>query len=142
MTRNRLAAVALSVLLVLFAFVIRPQLQFRDLAPSIHDGIIEGFETFGPWSDRPSDDWEAVSPGYTLFAGRAGDGARLASADVGFMIRQSYDVVVEETYTATYAYRNGQWEPTSMERTTGWGTRLRTDEQPLGFWLPHLRLER
>ena len=141
MIRRRWTAVVLAALLVVLGLMIRPQVQFMFLAPQIQDGIVEGFETFGPGSERPSDDWWVARRGYTLFAGWQEDRQALAEADIGFLIQESYDVQVAETYTATYAYSDGQWQPIRMERTTGWGNHLRTYEQPLGFWLLHLRVE-
>lgn len=119
-----------------------PQVRFLALAPAIHDGIVEGFETFGPFSDRPEDDWDAVSSGVDLFVGNHEDGRRLASAEVHFDIQYAYDWRMAETYTATYAFDDGDWHPIRVERTTGWGDNLVTEEEPIGFWLPHLRLSR
>lgn len=119
-----------------------PQVRFLALAPAIHDGIVEGFETFGPFSDRPDDAWDAASRAVDLFAGSDEDGRRLASAEVNFDIQYAYDWRMAETYTATYAFDDGDWQPIRLVRTTGWGDSLVEEEEPIGFWLPHLRLGR
>lgn len=134
MTSSRRWAYRLAVLGALgsLLWVGEPLLEARRLIPEIQSGIIDHFNDVGPGSGRQETGVRARHSRFAL--GGPGFPGYVMHAEVVFWIQQSYDVRVEETFSATYQYRDGQWLLTAVSHTTGWGANIVTEDVPLGRW--------